>query len=148
MTGERAKDNKSRQVAARESEPWLLAVSPQLDHHATQIVALYAKRMQIEQSFRDLKSHRFGMAFEDSLTRKAGRLSILLLILALVSFAAWVCACSATSAEWLRAQQRLVRPTGRHAVSWFRIGVALLIDSTWRPPPTFTSPHPDTGNFA
>jgi Transposase DDE domain len=148
LRGERARDNKSRQVAARESEPWLLAVSPQLDHHAAQIVTLYAKRMQIEQSFRDLKSHRFGMAFEDSLTRKSERLSILLLILALVSFAAWACACVATSAEWLRAQQRLVRQTSRRATSWFRIGVALLLEPTWHPPQTFSFDHPSEGNFA
>ena len=148
LRGERAKDNKSRQVAARESEPWLLAVSPQLDHHATQIVALYAKRMQIEQIFRDLKSHRFGMAFEDSLTRKPERLFILLLILALVSFAAWVCACSASSADWLRAQQRLVRKTSRRSVSWFRTAMALLMEPTWRPPRTLPFPYPDAGNFA
>jgi len=148
LKGERARDNKSRQVAARESEPWLLAVSPQLDHHAAQIVALYAKRMQIEQSFRDLKSHRFGMAFEDSLTRKSERLSILLLILALVSFAAWVCAGVATPADWLRAQQRLTRKTSRRTASWFRIGVALLIEPTWHPPRTFSFAHPSEGNFA
>jgi hypothetical protein len=148
LRGERAKDNKSRQVAARESEPWLLAVSPQLDYHATQIVALYARRMQIEQSFRDLKSHRFGMAFEDSLTRKSERLSVLLLILALASFAAWACACVATPADWLRAQQRLMRKTSRRTASWFRIGVALLVEPTWHPPRIFTFTHPSEGNFA
>lgn len=147
LKGERAKDSRSRQVAARESEPWLLAVSPQLGHNAAQIVTLYAKRMQIEQSFRDLKSHRYGMAFEDSLTRKSGRLSILLLILALTSFAAWACACAATPADWLCAQQRLVRQTSRRVASWFRVGVALLMQPTWHPPRTFSFVHPGDGNF-
>jgi hypothetical protein len=32
--------------------------------------------MQIELSFRDLKSHRYGQAFEDSLTRKGPRIEV------------------------------------------------------------------------
>jgi Transposase DDE domain len=45
---------------------------------AARIVKLYARRMQIEQSFRDLKSHRYGCAFEDTLTRDPKRLEMLL----------------------------------------------------------------------
>lgn len=40
---------------------------------AQQVVTLYARRMQIESSFRDLKLHRYGQGFEDSLTRKGPR---------------------------------------------------------------------------
>jgi hypothetical protein len=59
-TGQRARRHCSREIARRESEPWLLAASPGLrDLTASQIVAVYARRMQIEQSFRDLKSHRY-----------------------------------------------------------------------------------------
>jgi hypothetical protein len=54
------------------------------------IVKLYARRMQIEQSFRDLKSHRYGCAFEDTLTRDPKRLEMLLLIHALACLAAWL----------------------------------------------------------
>ena len=46
--------------------------------------------MQIEQSFRDLKSHRHGCAFEDTLTRDPRRLEMLLLIHALATLAAWL----------------------------------------------------------
>ena len=46
--------------------------------------------MQIELGFRDLKSHRFGQAFEDSLTRLKKRIEILLLLHALAVFAAWL----------------------------------------------------------
>jgi hypothetical protein len=53
-------------------------------------MAIYAQRMQIEEAFRDLKSHRYGAAFEDSLTRKPKRLSVLLLLHALATFAAWM----------------------------------------------------------
>ncbi len=53
-------------------------------------MAIYAKRMQIEQSFRDLKSHRYGAAFEDTLTRDPRRLEMLLLIHMLATLAAWL----------------------------------------------------------
>ena len=76
-------------MPAREREPWLLAASHSLSTlKASQIAAIYAKRMQIELAFRDMKSHRYGCASEDSLTRKGRRLEILLLIHALAGFAA------------------------------------------------------------
>lgn len=67
-----------------------MAASPCLDLTAPQIVSLYRRRMQIELGFRDLKSHRYGQAFEDSLTRKPERIEILLLLHALAVFAAWL----------------------------------------------------------
>lgn len=85
-------------IAAREKEPWLLAASPSLDTlSAAEIVTLYARRIQIEQSFRDLKSHRYGYAFEDTLTRTPKRLEMLLLIHALASLAAWLAGLAATA---------------------------------------------------
>lgn len=74
-----------------QTEPWLLAVSLGLKKmSASQIVSWYATRMQIEQTFRDLKSPQFGMGLSTSQTRGRDRLSILLLIAALVTFALWV----------------------------------------------------------
>lgn len=96
--GKRARSAHSRKMAARAKEPWLLAVSHSLsDYSAAQTAALYAKRMQIEQSFRDLKSHRYGCAFEDTLTRSAQRLEMLLLIHMLASLAAWLVALAANA---------------------------------------------------
>lgn len=61
----------SRQCARREREPWLVVASPERAHLSPrQLVTLYSRHMQIKASFRDLKSHRYGLAFEDSLTRK------------------------------------------------------------------------------
>src|SRR5690606_18069375 len=72
-------------------EPWLLMTSlTHQDYTARQVVAGYSKRMQIEEAFRDLKSHRYGSGFEDSLTRKPERLAVLLLLQSLAAFAAWV----------------------------------------------------------
>jgi hypothetical protein len=58
--------------------------------------------MQIEQSFRDLKSHRYGCAFDDTLTRCAERLQMLLLIHMLASLAAWLVGAAATANIWAR----------------------------------------------
>lgn len=89
--GKRARNAYSRKIARREREPWLLAASLSLaEFSAAEIVACYGKRMQIEQSFRDLKSHRYGSAFEDTLTRDPKRLEMLLLIHMLATLAAWL----------------------------------------------------------
>ncbi len=89
--GQVAASKHSLANAAREREPWLLAASRSLHAlSAHQLTMIYAKRMQIELAFRDMKSHRYGCAFEDSLTRKPQRIAILLLIHALAGFAAWL----------------------------------------------------------
>lgn len=89
--GQPTRSSHSNQNAAREREPWIILASPRLaDLSAAQLVELYARRMQIELSFRDLKSHRYGQGFEDSLTRKGKRIEILLLIQALAAFACWL----------------------------------------------------------
>ncbi len=89
--GTRSRSGHSRKQARREREPWLLVTSLYADQASCrQIVGLYSRRMQIEQSFRDLKSARFGAAFRYSLTRTAERLQILLLIHALATFVAWL----------------------------------------------------------
>lgn len=86
---------RSTQAARREREPWLLVTSSGLDDlNAKQIINLYRRRMQIEESFRDLKCDRFGCAFNYSLTRDPQRLMILLLIHALATFVAWLMAMS------------------------------------------------------
>ena len=62
-------------------EPWLLASSPGLAHLDPEaIVSLYAQRMRIEQSFRDLKNERGGLGLSASRSRSGERLEILLLI--------------------------------------------------------------------
>ena len=89
--GQACRTWESREAARSQREPWLIAYSNSLQglspHH---IVKLYQARMQIEQSFRDLKCDRYGCAFNHSLTRKQARLEILLLLHALASFVAWL----------------------------------------------------------
>src|SRR6185312_13089432 len=119
-----ARNSNSRQNAHRESEPWLLVASPSLRLNARQLITLYGRRMQIELSFRDLKSHRYGQGFEDSLTRKCARIEVLLLFSAMAAFASWLVgmACEAAGIDaWLapfRSRRRLysVMRLGREAL--------------------------------
>lgn len=104
LNGQPARSALSRKSARRQREPWLLVASPSLALSARQLVTLYGRRMQIQQSFRDLKSHRHGYGFEDSQTRLGKRLEVLLLVQALASFACWLAglACKAEGKDtWL-----------------------------------------------
>lgn len=70
---------------------WVLIVSTALEHlSAMDIVRHYAWRMQIEESFRDLKDPRYGAALRHSMTRVAARMEILIMLHALASIAAWL----------------------------------------------------------
>lgn len=131
--GRRVRRKVSRKNAEREAEPWLLATSFGLSElTAAQIAALYARRMQIEQGFRDLKSHRYGVGFEDSLTRGKERLAILLVLHALACFAIWIAAKSAAPRAVATAADAIVRRCKRITVSWHRIGSLLLRQGRWR----------------
>ena len=47
---------------------------------AKNVINIYKTRMQIEESFRDIKSHQFGLSMRYSLTRNQQRLTNLLLV--------------------------------------------------------------------
>ena len=80
-------------------EPWILATS--LDSRASKIVQLYSRRMQVEETFRDAKSHRFGISLSHARTRSASRADVLLL---LASFAHVLYLLVGLAAEALRLQ--------------------------------------------
>ena len=85
--GKRVHSSRSLKNARAQREPWLLAASPELDHLSAQaVVAVYAQRMQIEESFRDLKSEHFGLGFSAGRSKQKNRLGVLLLIACLASF--------------------------------------------------------------
>lgn len=85
VTGEKARrSKKSRASAEREKEPWLLATSLcNSNATAKRIVKIYSTRMQIEESFRDVKT---GLKMNDSGSRNQDKLSVLLLIACLSQF--------------------------------------------------------------
>ena len=81
----------SRKKAAAQHEPWLLATSlPASSSLARQVVKLYRLRMQIEEGFRDVKSHRFGLGLNYHRTDSACRLQVLLLIANLALIVVWL----------------------------------------------------------
>lgn len=83
--------SKSKRYGASAKEPWLLVSSlPSHEDLALRMVKLYRTRMQIEESFRDTKSQRYGFGLSFSLTKSCERMSILLLIGAIAHFICWV----------------------------------------------------------
>lgn len=81
--GTRGRNTADRQRSAAAREPLLLATS--LAAQVRTVVATYRTRMQIEETFRDFKSHRYGWSLEDVRCRTTARVDVLLLI---ASFAA------------------------------------------------------------
>jgi hypothetical protein len=86
--GKKKRNRTSLVNSKRAREPWLLATS--LSAPAEQIVRLYATRMQIEESFRDLKCSRHGLSLYYNGTYKIERLKILVLIGSLTATFAWL----------------------------------------------------------
>lgn len=85
--GKQVHSSRSLKNARAQREPWLLAASLKLNHlSAHAIVAVYAQRMQIEESFRDLKSDQFGLGFSSNRSTQKNRLNVLLLVANLALF--------------------------------------------------------------
>lgn len=80
----------AKEARASAHEPWLLAHSPKLsEYRPDEIVAMYARRVHIEECFRDTKSAVYGMGLEIGRSRSALRLHALLLIATLAAFLLW-----------------------------------------------------------
>lgn len=94
-------------VASRERaaahEPWILATS--LSVESRRIVALYARRMQIEETFRDTKNPRFGMCLGQANPRLERRADILLLLASLAHLFALLLGIAAEAAHLTRGFQ-------------------------------------------
>jgi hypothetical protein len=71
-----------REVRQAALDPWLLATSLETGT-AQDIVSLYAKRMQIEETFRDAKNHRFGWSLSHVRTACISRAATLLLLVSI-----------------------------------------------------------------
>ncbi|TKD47213.1 IS4 family transposase [Azotobacter chroococcum] len=123
VTGTVARDKRSRQNAQRESEPWLLASNlPGAQWNAAQVVAIYKRRMQVEEDFRDLKSHRLGFGLELHRSRCPRRIEILLLIAVLANYALCLLGLQAREAgHERRFQSNSVKD--RHVLSLWRLGL-------------------------
>lgn len=71
-------------------EPWILAANLPLEYTPADIINLYFKRMQIEESFRDVKSHQFGLSGRYVRTTSVDRWGVKMLLAAIVQITYWV----------------------------------------------------------
>lgn len=134
QAGQPQQGTPARKARKAAREPWLLATSLSPERsRAAQVVSIYGKRMQIEESFRDLKSHRFGMGFEDSQTRDERRLSVLLLLNMLAGFAAWLLGLALKRCA-LNDDPMAARPSLQQRYSVFRRSIEWLRLRCWPPP--------------
>ncbi|WP_160116288.1 IS4 family transposase [Legionella bozemanae] len=84
------RDAMSKRYTRAHHEPWLLVTSLTSTNTAEYAVNIYRQRMQIEENFRDTKCTRYGFGLKESLSRSPQRMSILLLIAAISTFACWL----------------------------------------------------------
>ena len=127
--GQKAMNSYSRKHAVSAKEPWLLATSlPVTSTLAKRVVACYVQRMQIEESFRDMKSTRFGLSLELHLTWQVERLQVLLLIANMALLVAWLLgkATELTEQHW-QYQANTVRE--RKVLSTIFIGLKIIDDT-------------------
>ena len=91
LRGKKVQASASLKHGKREREPWLLVSSLSTDIYTPeQIIALYKKRSQIEEAFRDLKNTRNGFSLRHCLSFSIQRLNIALLIAAIATLLLWI----------------------------------------------------------
>lgn len=119
----RPRNLRALRAAKSQREPWCLATSLALP--AKQVAALYTARMQIELTFRDLKSHRFGWGFEDARCRSTSRVAIQIMLAALASL---VCMLVGLAAETAGLHKRFQAntTTNRRVLSLVTLGRAVI----------------------
>lgn len=71
-------------------EPWILATNLPSEYKSVMIVNLYGKRMQIEESFRDIKSPQFGLAGRTIRATCIHRWGVKMLLAAIVQMISWI----------------------------------------------------------
>ena len=134
VTGRVRRDPISQEAARSAREPWLLATSLSSKEATTRrVVNIYARRMQIEESFRDLKSGDLGAGFEHSRTGKRERLANLLVLFSLTQLAAWLLGwCEEERGEGGRLEPRKTAQRKHHSL--WRLGMEVMRRPGWWPP--------------
>ena len=122
LRGKKVQASASLKHGKREREPWLLASSLSTDIYTPeQIIALYKKRSQIEEAFRDLKNTRNGFSLRHCLSFSIQRLNIALLIAAIATLLLWIVGSIAKQQDQhVQFQANTIR--NRSVLSTFTIG--------------------------
>ena len=91
LIGKKVRCSSSIKHEIRENEPWLIATSLSTnDFNSTLVIAIYKKRMQIEEAFRDLKNTRNGFGLRHCRSFRVERLNVALLIASLAMLVLWI----------------------------------------------------------
>ena len=112
-----------REMRKAARDPWLLATSV-AEGDADYVVSLYAKRMQIEETFRDAKNHRFGWSLRDVRTSNRHRAAVLLMLATLALLAVTLIGLSAEQRGLHRAYQ--ANTLKRRVLSFFVLACTIL----------------------
>ncbi|WP_082650297.1 IS4 family transposase [Legionella moravica] len=120
---DKAGSNHYRRLAR---EPWILATNLPKEHfNATKVVNYYSKRMQIEQSFRDIKSHQLGLSARYAHTKSIYRWGVKMLLAAIVQLMFWIIGVIAHSQNYQRVfQANTVRD--KKVFSYFYLGQLMI----------------------
>lgn len=122
----RRKSRASREYRRLHRAPWLLASSlPHTPATGKLIKSLYGSRMQIEETFRDLKNHRWGLGLRYARCHSARRLEILLLLGTLAMLVIWLVGLVGRNEGWNRHLQANTERK-KEVLSTFFIGRQLL----------------------
>jgi hypothetical protein len=122
----RPQGGRARQYHRLHKAPWLLATSlPHDKGSCRRIKHFYAQRMQIEETFRDTKSPRWGFGFRYARCNDGRRLEVLLLIAALASLVLWLVGVFGRTLDWVRRLQANTE-TRRPVLSTVFVGQQLL----------------------
>jgi len=120
----RGRGQSAKNAARRAQEPWLLVTTLE-DLSAREVVAIYARRMQIEETFRDAKNPRFGWSLSHARVSTQDRFTVLLLV---VMLAFWTLLVLGKAAERVEMQRRFQANTVRHrrVFSLFFLAIQVL----------------------
>jgi hypothetical protein len=132
--GKKKRSSHSKKHSKSAREPWLLASSlgGKSFVRAQQVYKLYKKRMQIEESFRDLKSGQFGLSFEQAHSRDPKRIEIFLLIMVFAALVAWLVGWIAEKKNWhYRFQVNPIKT--RRILSLFFLGCQVIKQKMYIP---------------
>lgn len=124
-TGKLVSSKQSRKHAKSNSLPWILVSSLEGKEIELRIIKLYKLRMTIEESFRDMKSQRYGFGLNENVTIDARRYNVWLLVSALASFIAWIVG---YAAEKMNLHYAFQANTYRHrrVLSFFFLGCQII----------------------
>lgn len=120
--GERCASKHSEKNAHRERTPWLIVTSLTGGTTMTKrVINIYKTRMQIEESFRDMKNLRWGFRLREAKSMATYRYENLMLVGTLATFALWLMGKAAELKQWqYRYQANTIR--SRNILSTFFLG--------------------------